>query len=120
MAMQQSAFSTQKDVFAEVIHHISNPDNVWKPDTYLNQRRSGHAFGEYETSFTVKYVLGAAFLHGYIGNLHFRLFYQRNGLFQLAISDTAVPLTDDVKNDFSCHPDNPEDLLQWLSECNMG
>lgn len=52
----------------DYIDYITNPDNIWNPEKYLNSRRISGVTGEgTELQFTYSYVLGNSYMVGNIG-----------------------------------------------------
>lgn len=99
--MSQSA-ETESNVLAEFALYVSNKANTWQPERYLPKRvLNGQAFGK-ESSLSFQYVLGNAYLEGYIGDVRLRIFYRDLQGFQVYTS--LKPPAREMERPATFHP----------------
>lgn len=66
---------TLKCDFTEMVEYMIDPDNVWNPEKYVQQRTlNGQSFGK-ESLIRMQYVRGAGYAEGHMGNVKFMLFF---------------------------------------------
>lgn len=110
-----------KCAFTAEIKRITNPENTWNDEAYGTRRISGKAFGVdvfagFETAFSSTYVLGQAFLKGYIGELSFKLYVVSSG-FQFYCIRTAHKKGEDYgKMDKHIPIYRVDELLELISD----
>lgn len=101
------------------LSYITDPENVWDKDKYLSSRRvSGTVFGQ-EASFTYMYVLGNAYMDGYIGDSKVRVYYLKLQGFQIYLGPIGEPLDQHGQRPLTYHPDDKAGVLAYFDELSI-
>lgn len=69
----------------DFVNYVTNADNVWNPERYLENRRVNGVTDGYEYSFKYTYTIGNAYMTGQIGQVKVEVYYQYLQGFQVYI-----------------------------------
>lgn len=83
------------NILEQFVQYVTDKENVWDPNRYLKSRTlSGLVFNQ-ESQLSFQYVLGNAYMEGYVGDLTLQVFYHGLNGFQAIIhgAGEALPVT---------------------------